>query len=167
MKKLYLVLVALLLAVMLSACGGSATNTPVPAATSAPQSGGNATAAPAQTGGDIPVVSGASTTAIPDMLKTALDGYKASVPGGTVEAYKVSGPATKIKTDLAAGFKSKGWEDKTASLGAQATAALEQSGGFYLLFQKGTKAAAVVGYPGTLAGLGANDVIYFVVSGGQ
>jgi hypothetical protein len=167
MKKMYLVLVVLLMTVMLTACGGSATNTPAPAATSAPQSGGNNTAAHAQTGGDIPVISGASTTAVPDMLKTALDSYKTTVPGGKVEAFKVSGQATKVKGDLATAFKGKGWEDKTASLGAQATAALEQAGGFYLLFQKGNQAAAVVGYPGTMAGLGASDVIYFVVSGGQ
>jgi hypothetical protein len=150
----------------LTACG-SATNTPAaPVATTAPA--GQAATAPAQTsGGDLPAIAGASTATVPSTLQTALDGYKTSVPNGKVEAFKVSSQAAKVKTDLQSGFKGKGWEDKTATLPAQATAALEQSGGFYLVFQKGTKAAAVVGYPGAMAGLGANDIIYFVISGGN
>jgi hypothetical protein len=167
------VLLALLVAV-LSACGDS-TATTAPATTAVTST--TAAAVPASTtaatnpGSDsgLPSISGATTVALPDMLKQQASAYTSNVKNGSFAAYKVGDQPSKVEGTVSDSFKKAGWEDKSAMY-ASAAAPLKSQGIFLLTFQKGTQVATVVGYPGSVAaplgaGVGVNDTFYMVISG--
>lgn len=170
-KKIYLSVIGMLLvAVMvLSACGDN-TATSAPSTTAAAQNQANTTAA-AQSNGSVPELAGVSPVTLPGTLQQAAAPYLNNVPNGTFAAYKSSDKSDKIKSSVADSFKKAGWDDQSSKLGA-AAGPLEQQGMFLLLFQKGTKVAQVIGYPGKIAApLGASvsdsDTLLLVVSGGN
>jgi hypothetical protein len=108
---------------------------------------------------------------LPGTLQQAAAPYLNNVPNGTFAAYKSSDKSDKIKSSVADSFKKAGWDDQSSKLSA-AAGPLEQQGMFVLFFQKGTKVAQVIGYPGKIAApLGASvtdsDTLLLVVSGGN
>lgn len=169
-KKFYLSIIGMLFVAMmvLSACGDP-TATSAPSTTAATQN--QATTAAAQSNGSLPELAGVSPVTLPGTLQQAAAPYLNSVPNGTFTAYKSSDKTDKVKGSVADSFKKAGWDDQSAKLGA-AAGPLEQQGLFVLLFQKGTKVAQVIGYPGKIAApLGASvadgDTLLLVVSGGN
>ncbi len=142
-----------LLAAFLVACGDN-TATSAPAATTA-SSGSAATTAAASSGGSFYVVNGATATAVPDALKTALASYESQYSGAKAQAYKISEQPAKVKEMLSSAFSKEGWQNLTANVP-------DTAGGFVLGFTKNNKGAAAVAFPGAMAGLGASDLIYIV-----
>lgn len=171
-KKLYVMVIGILvMAALLVACGDS-TPTTAPAATTVAgattaSSGNGATA------GGTPSVAGASAISpLPEALKQAAQAYSAGVPNGKLEAFKVGDAASKVKGTVTDSFKKDGWSEQTATIPSSATAPLESQGYFFLYFLKGGKVATVVGYPGSVASalgasVGANDTLYLVITGGN
>ncbi|MEI7554642.1 hypothetical protein [Candidatus Chlorohelix sp.] len=119
----------------------------------------------------VPTYSGASTVTLPDSLKTQMEtSMGANVKNAKIEAFKTSDDAAKVKTSLADGFKKNGWDDKSKDLG-DTTTQMDSIGAFAMLYQKGTSAAGVIGFPGAIAGAmgfaGATDkdTVYIIASG--
>jgi ABC-type uncharacterized transport system auxiliary subunit len=121
---------------------------------------------------EIPTYSGATAVTVPDSFKSQFS--TTGVKNGNVAAYKSADDATKVKSGLSDGFKKNGWDDKTSDLTASMGDSLKQIeaiGAFAIGFQKGSKAAAVIGLPGTVAeplgltGVGEKDTVYLIISG--
>jgi hypothetical protein len=145
-----------LLAVMLVACGDPTATTAPAATTAAATTAAGATAA-ANSGSNSTfyVVSGASATNVPDALKTALSTYESQYTGAKAQAFKISESSAKVKDLLASAFTKEGWTNVTPNVP-------DAGGGFALGFTKSNKGAAVVAFPGAMAGLGATDLLYIV-----
>ncbi|MEI6046848.1 MAG: hypothetical protein WCS37_21075 [Chloroflexota bacterium] len=154
-NKFSLMLLVALLVMALTACG-DATSTATPANSVGDTSG-------------LPVLSGATSIALPDALKQQGIGYANAVKNGSFTAYKSSDQPSKVESALTDLFKKAGWEDKSA-IYASAASALKSQGIFMLTFQKGTSIASAIGYPGSVAtalgaSVGSNETFYMVVSG--
>ncbi len=125
----------------------------------------------------VPTYTGASTVTVPDdFSKSITSGLKdGKLKNPKVEAFKSTDAASKVKSGLTDGFSKGGWSDKTSDLtkelGGDNLKVFEQAGGFVLGYEKGNKAAAVLGFPGAIASgigfkdIGANDTVYMVLSG--
>lgn len=175
-KKFLVSMVALMtLAGGLAACGDngpSTSDTTTSAAVTTTVAANNAatTTSNISSSAVVPNLSSASeVSTIPDSMKAAVQPYTTSVPNGTFKAYKVGEQTDKAQSELNDAFNKGGWQSNSAMTG-QTNAALQQQGIFYLLFQKGTSVASVIGYPGSLAssmgigGVGSSDTFYIVVS---
>src|SRR5438105_374218 len=80
-----------IMAALLAACGDEATTVP---AANAPANGQPSTQAANPSGNStFFVVSGATTTNVPDTLKAALAQYEAQYPGSKAQAFKTGAPA--------------------------------------------------------------------------
>lgn len=121
---------------------------------------------------EVPTYSGASSITVPDSLKAQFS--TTGVKNGSVTAYKSADDGAKVKSGLTDGFKKNGWDDKTSSLTASMGDSLKQMeaiGAFAIGFEKGSKAAAVIGLPGSvggalgLTGVGEKDTVYLIISG--
>jgi phage tail protein X len=166
-NKFALVALFALLVMALAACGDpTATTAP---ATTAVTSSTTAAANPGSGDTGLPALSGATDVTLPDVLKQQASAYTSAVKNGNFAAFKIGDQPAKVQSSLADSFKKAGWDDKSSALAAGADA-MKAQGIFILVFQKGSKIATVVGYPGTLAGsmgagVGPNDTFYMVVSG--
>ncbi len=125
----------------------------------------------------VPTYSGASTVAIPSSIQSQFQaGLKdQKFKNAKFEAYKTADASDKVKSSLSDGFSKGGWTNKDSDvktqLGADNVKVIEQAGGFFLGYEKGNKAALIMGFPGIIAGpLGFTDVtdkevLYMVISG--
>jgi hypothetical protein len=120
----------------------------------------------------IPTYSGATSVPVPDAFKSTLTGLESSVTSPNAAAYKSSDAIDKVKSGLADGFKSNGWDDASSQLGdtASSLSALG-SGTFLTAYAKGNNFAVVFGVPGSdvvrLMGFDAKDgeTVFLIVSG--
>ncbi len=142
-----------LLAIALVACGDN-TATSAPAATTASGSAAT-TAAGTSSNSNFFMLSGATSAPVPDALKAALSTYESQYPGSKAQAFKTSEQPAKVKESLAAAFTKEGWTNVTPNVP-------DAGGGFALGFTKNNKGAAVVAFPGMMAGLGQNEINYIV-----
>ncbi|HEX2915958.1 MAG TPA: hypothetical protein VH186_34670 [Chloroflexia bacterium] len=155
-KVLLITLLSLMAVLALAACGDS-TATPATSAggssntTAAAQSNGGSQSS----GGNFYVVSGASATDVPAALKTGLATYESQYPGSKAQAYKISESPAKVKELLANAFTKEGWQNLTANVP-------DTGGNFALGFTKNNKGAAAIGFPGVAAGLSQSDTLYIV-----
>jgi len=143
-----------LLAITLVACGEN-TATSAPAAATTASGSAATTTAGTSSNANFFVLSGATSAPVPDALKTALSTYQTQYPGSTAQAFKISDASAKVKDSLAAAFTKEGWANVTPNVP-------DAGGGFGLAFTKANKGAAVVAFPGVMAGLGQNELIYIV-----
>lgn len=153
LKAMSLTLLVAALAAIMAACG-DATPTSAPANTAS--NGTTATTAASSTGSsDFFILSGATSTNVPDALKAALSQYESQYPGSKAQAFKTSAQSSAVKDQLAGAFTKEGWQNITPNVP-------DSAGGFALAFTKGNKGAAVVGFPGIMANLGQNENLYIV-----
>ncbi len=120
----------------------------------------------------IPSYTGATTVTVPAVLKTQIDtGIKDQVKSAKYDFFKTADTGTKVKTFFSDNLAKNGWKDMTGALKMDDLKQMEAMGVFALGYEKGTKAVAIVGFPGTLSalmgldGVGENDTLYMVISG--
>jgi len=120
----------------------------------------------------IPSYNGATVVAVPAALKTQIDGgLKDQVKGAKFDFYKTTDEGTKVKTFFTDNLIKNGWQDMTSTMKLDDLKQMETMGVFALGYQKGTKAVAIVGFPGALTammgvdGVGQQDTLYMVISG--
>jgi serine/threonine-protein kinase len=154
-----------------------ATTTAAPNTTSA---GATTTASPSTTtsstfatvGPDF-VYPGSTKLAVPATLNTQLGDTLATVQNAKVEAYKSSENIESIRASYEESLDKLGWNNTTPSIDTAAADQLRTVGAFVLGFEKGGSAVAVLGLPGSFAGLfdfvgvGQNDTLILVISGTQ
>jgi hypothetical protein len=148
-KAISMTLLVAVFAAVMAACGESPTSAPASNTTAA------ATAAANPGNGNFYVISGATSTEVPEALKAALAQYEAQYPGSKAQAFKTGAQASAVKEQLAGAFSKEGWQNITPNVP-------DSAGGFALAFTKGSKGAAVVGFPGMMANLGQNENLYIV-----
>jgi hypothetical protein len=124
----------------------------------------------------VPTYTGATSVTVPSSFSSQISaGLQSSkLKNAKIEAYKTSDEASKVKSGLVDGFSKGGWNDATGTLlgsGGDSLKAFDGVGGFILGYEKGNKAAAIMGFPGQLASavgftdVGDKDIVYLVMSG--
>lgn len=158
LKAISLTLLVAGMAAVMVACGDTPTAAPVN--TTVPGNGTAVTTAAATVASNpgysnFFVISGATSTDVPDVLKAALASYESQYPGSKAQAFKTTAQTGAVKEQLAGAFSKEGWQNITPNIP-------DSAGGFALAFTKGAKGAAVVGFPGMMANLGKNENLYIV-----
>jgi hypothetical protein len=122
----------------------------------------------------VPTYGGATAVTLSDTVKSQMSGSLTQVKNPIVEGYKTTDDLAKIKSTFDSSFKSAGWDDKSSEFsGDGSIKQLTDLGVFVLGYQKGNKAAIVMGFPNSFAGplgftgLGANENAFMVISGNQ
>lgn len=143
-------LVALMLSVMLVACGDDASTATIPSYT------------------------GATTLTLPDAAKTSFGSSLKDAKNVKIDAYKTSDDSAKVKSFFADNLSKGGWADKSGDISkdsGDSIKSFESLGGFILGYEKGGRQVAVLGMPNVAAGplgftdVGPNDTLYLVISG--
>ncbi len=144
-----LMLVSLLLAMFLVACGDDATSD------------------------NVPSYSGATSITMNASSKSAFEGsLTGQVKSAKVDYLKTSDDMNKVKSFYTDSMKKNGWTDKANELG-DTSKQMEAVGAFVLGWEKGSKAAVVMGLPGSISGamgfdgVGANDTVLLVITGSK
>ncbi len=125
----------------------------------------------------IPAYPGLRKVEVPKVFLDSLGGSLDSIPNASVEAFASADDTTKLKSFYVTEFDKAGWKDvSTLALGSQAGAdatikQLEQVGAFISFYLKNDTAAALIGFPGAIAGaagvtgLNPKESLIIVISG--
>ncbi len=104
----------------------------------------------------VPTYTNASALQSSDNLKARFENALVAAKVSTLASFKSPDSLNKVKSFYQDEMKKNGWNDKTVQLNDSNSKAIETAGGFALLFEKGNNAAAIIGYPGSVAS--ANDI---------
>ncbi|MDB5079903.1 MAG: hypothetical protein JWP00_1827 [Chloroflexi bacterium] len=122
----------------------------------------------------VPTYTGATSLATPDSFKSQMTTSMKDVKNASVESFKTSDDLTKVKSGFESSFKGAGWSDQTAKYSSGSDLKpLTDAGVFFVGYQKGNKAAVIMGIPGPIAkamgytGVSDTENAYLVISGNE
>ena len=130
----------------------AATAAPTTVAATTAASTTSTTAASTGSSDTLPLYAGATVVTLPDAIKTQLESsVGSSVTNPQVASFATGDAGAKVKSFYSDYLAKNGWTDLTASAGQAASTQIEALGGFFLLYSKGQKVAALIGLPGATA----------------